>query len=271
MVKGCNGHNKVKTGLSDTVTDHRKPNSSGMDFVFSKYISFVQSFMDKMGVQGSEHNFQTPLNLQSTTPAAIPLICSVTHSNDQILAVPPPDNYMRDVFFPEVRHEIDPLIQNTPRNADDSANCRLNTFDANNTNNRQCRNQEKMSSLFILGFATNVLPNSPQTAEQYRSYSLVCAVLPSGQPVYNNKKLIGKFNNQSHDNSSGRSSSSEKTDSLTNLFVASGIWTSCFAGLINKSAALLWELDPVTITFLDWIFFYVKVSGFILCILLSML
>lgn len=47
-------------------------------------------------------------------------------------------------------------------------------------------------------------------------------------------------------------------ETLTNVISYSNIWASSMGGLINKSAAVPWEINPAVLSYLDWIFFFIK-------------
>ena len=47
-------------------------------------------------------------------------------------------------------------------------------------------------------------------------------------------------------------------ETLTNVITYTNIWASCMGSLINKSAAVPWEINPAVLSYLDWIFFFIK-------------
>jgi hypothetical protein len=47
-------------------------------------------------------------------------------------------------------------------------------------------------------------------------------------------------------------------ETLTNVITYSNIWAATMGALINKSAAIPWEINPAVLSYLDWIFFFIK-------------
>lgn len=79
-----------------------------------------------------------------------------------------------------------------------------------------------------------------------------------GSAPHNKRQRIGSFNNQTCNAFGARQSRPENVDQIANIFMYSNIWISCMGALINKSAAVPWEINPAVLAYLDWVFFYVK-------------
>lgn len=47
-------------------------------------------------------------------------------------------------------------------------------------------------------------------------------------------------------------------DLIANTIAYTNIWVTCMGALINKSAAVPWEINPAVLSYLDWVFFFVK-------------
>lgn len=69
----------------------------------------------------------------------------------------------------------------------------------------------------------------------------------------------GAFNNQTCNSFSGRESIPENMEQITNILCYSNIQMSVMCGLINKSAAIPFEINPVILSYMDWLFFYANV------------
>jgi hypothetical protein len=72
------------------------------------------------------------------------------------------------------------------------------------------------------------------------------------------KQRVGAFNNQTCNAFGGRQSKPDNMDFIANMFAYSNIWVTCLTSLINKSAAIPFEINPVVLSYLDWIFFFIK-------------
>jgi hypothetical protein len=79
-----------------------------------------------------------------------------------------------------------------------------------------------------------------------------------GSGPHNKKQRTGGFNNQTCNTFGGRQNRPDNMDAIANIISYSNIWITCMGALINKSAAVPWEINPAVLSYLDWIFFFVK-------------
>lgn len=258
QIKSGNGHYKVTT-REGTVVDDRKPNSSGMDWSHARVSELYQNILDRVGITNKNDNLQTPVNVTGWTPASVPVLSHVTIRNNQILSAPDPQYTYRSIICTECRDSyMGALIGNFPRNPDSLNTVKLNTCDPNNTNERQTKIQILVAPLQICALSSNVLAKIDTTAEQYVTLSAVLHVMVPGSAPYMRKRKYGAFNNQTCNAFHGRKNKPENMDAIVNALVFPNIWASCMGALINKSAAIPWEMNPAVVSYLEWIFFFVR-------------
>jgi len=260
QIKSGNGHYKITT-KEGTMDDQRKPNSSGMDWTHGRLSDLYQVILDRFGCSDPKQNLQTPINCLGWTPASIPLLTHATIVDGKIDTLPDSMIALRSIVTTEIRGNgtnIESLISNFPRNADGLDQLKLNTCDPENTNKRKARIQKKFHPLHIVALSSNCPARSEKDNEEYRTLGAVLHVLVPGSAGYVKRRKVGDFNNQVCNAFGGRQCKPDNIDSIANILSFSNIWVSCMGALINKSAAIPWEINPAVLSYLDWLFFYVK-------------
>lgn len=279
QIKSGNGHYRLTT-KDGVIEDQRKPNSSGMDWSHGRLTELYQALLDRAGLCDSQQNMQAPSNCMGWTHASIPLMTHATITDGKVDTLPDEAMAYRCLIATEVRDmPIGPMIQNFPRNADGLEQVKLNTCDPDKTNKRQARLQVKIAPLQFVALSTNASSKNDSQSEEWRTLSAVIAVLflflfllfihllilffclqtlPPGSAPCTKRRKLGDFHNRTCSSFGSRQSKPEDIDTISNVFCYSNIWVSCMGGLINKSAAIPWEINGAVLSYMDWLFFFVK-------------
>lgn len=258
QIKSGNGHYRITT-KEGVIEDQRKPNSSGMDWSHGRLTELFQVILDRAGCCDSQQNMQAPSNVTGWTAASIPLQTHATITEGRIDTMPDESMAYRCFIATEVRDmPIGPMIQNFPRNADGLEQVKLNTCDPDKTNKRQARVQVKVNPLQFVALSTNASAKNDSQSEEWRTLSAVIATLVPGSAPSCKRRKLGDFHNRTCNSFGSRQSTPDNIDFVSNLFCYTNIWVSCLGGLINKSAAIPWEINPAVLSYMDWLFFFVK-------------
>ena len=257
-----NGHFRMSGPQQSIVIDVRKPNSKGADFSVEQVNRMFLMLGEYLNVDPTQ-NKQVFVNANRWTPVGLENQGCVETVDNNIVNYPSPELCMRPVVATEVRNaDMCSVIKNVfPRNAEQQT-VTLSSVDPNKTNQRSLSIKHQVDRANFCCMCTNTLPADTVKNEEFKTMLAVIHTMVPGSAAYHGgMKGASNFNDVRCDKTQSRSRVPEKEPRrsiLVKLLPLAHVLASTLVALPNRVGIIPFEISPVPLAFLDWMFLYVR-------------
>ena len=256
-----NGHFRVNN-KELVVIDVRKPNSKGADFSVEQVNRMFEMLGGYLRIDQAK-NKQVFVNANRWTPVGLETQGTVETVDNQIVNSPSSELLMRGVVATEVRSaDMCAVIKCVyPRNGEQQT-VTISSVDPNKTNQRSLSIKHQIDRANFCCMCTNTMPADAQKNEEFKTMMTVIQTMAPGSPAYYSGKYVPEtFNDIRCDKTQSRAQIPDvepRRSGLVRLLPLAHVLAATLVALPNRSGIIPFEIGPITLAFLDWIFLYIR-------------